>query len=102
MALWASAVYDLGIPEERFWRLTFREYDALLERQKVHQGWQDYRAALICSVIASVNSSRRTYTPADFMPGLREPKERRRMSDAEMEQAARNINARLGGTQVEL
>jgi hypothetical protein len=85
-----------------FWRLSLREYAALMNRYRIHQEWLDFRTGLLCSTIVNVNNPKRTYTPADFMPLPCEPRASRRMSDAEMEQAARSINARLGGTQVEL
>ena len=83
-----------------FWRLSLREYAALMNRYRIHQEWLDFRTGLVCSTLVNVNNPKHPYTPADFMPGPQT--QRQRMSDAEMEQAARSINARLGGAQVEL
>jgi len=57
----------------------------------------DYRAALICSVIAEVNRNRKKrkkpYTPKDFMP----KEKRRRMTGEQMAEQLKLINIALGG-----
>ena len=55
-----------------FWRLTPQEYVALDKRHKLEQERRDFRAALVCSVLANVNRDPKRkpkpYTPKDFMP----------------------------------
>ncbi|AQU06109.1 hypothetical protein B1772_04745 [Dehalococcoides mccartyi] len=70
--MWATARYDLHLTEDQFWRLTLKEYAALLKHHRINMEWQDYRAGLICSVLANINRDpkkhTKPYTPADFMP----------------------------------
>lgn len=63
---------------------------------------QDYRAGLICCVIANVNRSPKTkpFAPADFMPRYGKNKARPQRPD-EMPQVAKLWNAALGGRMVE-
>ncbi len=47
-----------------------------MDRYTYEQECQDYRAALVCSILAEVNRDRKKrkkpFTPADFMPKRRE------------------------------
>ena len=58
--------------EVDFWELTLKEFDALNERHKNSEQWLNYRAALICAVLA--NTARdpkkkiKPFEPSDFMP----------------------------------
>ena len=69
--------YDLGLSEEEFWGLTLKEFNALCERYGVNQEWLNYRAALICSVLANIARDPKKkgipYTTQDFMPGGKQP-----------------------------
>ena len=69
--------YDLGLSEEEFWGLTLKEFNALSERYGVNQEWLNYRAALICSVLANIARDPKKkgtpYIPRDFMPGGKQP-----------------------------
>ena len=70
--MWAFAVYDLGITEEAFWKLTLKQFNALLERYELSRERQDYRAALICAVLANIHRDPKRsqpFTPDCFMPG---------------------------------
>jgi hypothetical protein len=60
----------LHLSDEEFWQLTFTEFDALCERFKVEQEREDWRAGLICAVLANIHRSKDTkpYKPQDFMP----------------------------------
>lgn len=65
---------DLGLRDEEFWRLTLRQFDALLRRQNQIRALADFRAGTITAVLANVNrdpKKGRAYTPADFFPSLR-------------------------------
>ena len=48
-----------------------REFSALSDRFKDAQEWLNYRAALVCTVMANLwrGPKSRAFTPADFMPG---------------------------------
>jgi len=48
-----------------------KEFSALSDRCKDVQCWLDYRAAIICTVMANMwrGPKSRPFTPADFMPG---------------------------------
>ena len=67
--------YDFGLSEEEFWGLTLKEFTALADRYRANQEWLNYRAALICSVLANTvrdpKQKRKPYTPQDFMPGAK-------------------------------
>lgn len=61
----------MGLETEEFWRLTPRQFKALVDRLEQKLQREDYRPALICSVLANINRGKRKkpYTPKDFMPG---------------------------------
>jgi len=65
----------LGLGEKEFWGLTLAQFDALAERWLETEESADYRAALVCSVVANVNRDRRKrakpFGPRDFMPDRR-------------------------------
>jgi hypothetical protein len=71
LELWAIGRHDLGLSEIEFWGITLRQFDALLERYKLNQKWENYRPALICSTLANLYRDPKSnpYTPRDFMPG---------------------------------
>lgn len=79
LGLWAVGRYDLNLSEQDFWSLTVPKFQALLERHKIDQEWQNYRAALICSILANVyrdpKKKSSPFMPADFMPGETEQKQ---------------------------
>ena len=74
MALWAIGRFDLHLSEDEYNKLTLTQFNALMERFQVQQEWQNYRAALICSVLANIyrdSKKGKAFTPQDFMPGQR-------------------------------
>lgn len=87
----------LELSEEAFWGLTLAQFNALAEQHAEVERRKDYRAALICSVIAEVNRDRKrrikAYSPSDFMPQEKE----KPMTDKGMSGALRHINTMLGG-----
>ena len=99
--MWAVGRYDLGLGEDEFWALTIRELNALLERYKSEHDWLNYRAALICSVLA--NTARdpkrkpRPFIPDDFMP----KKERKQQTAKQMLTTVKMLNAAFGGNVIE-
>jgi hypothetical protein len=57
------------------WRLTLKQYYFLVQAHEQQQKREQYRFALVCSVIANGNRSKgRPFKPDDFMP--REPKKK--------------------------
>jgi hypothetical protein len=45
--------YDLGLDDEEFWRLTYREFAALADRKKLSERALNQRAALIASTVVN-------------------------------------------------
>jgi len=76
-----------------------KQFSALSDRCKDVQNWLNYRAALICSVMANIwrDSKTRPFTPADFMPGMRG----RRQTPEQMLLAVTMLNATYGGEVIE-
>lgn len=73
------------------------QYSALAERYKGDQKKLDYRAAMICSILAEIYRDRkkrpRAFTPDDFMP-----REKRGPMNAEqISHAVKDITLTLGG-----
>ena len=99
--MWAFGRYDLNLSEDDFWYLTLKEFNALSTRFKENQKWLNYRAAMICAVVANTvrnpKKKSRAWTPDDFMP----TKERRYMTDQQMFAQVQAINAILGGKVLE-
>ena len=67
--------------EDEYLGLTPTQFSALSKQHQKEQERQDFRAALICSVIANVNRGKRQkpYKPGDFMP-----REKKKQSPGEM------------------
>lgn len=76
-----------------------KEYVALLKRIEINHEWENYRAGLICSVIANVNRDSRkhpqAYTPDDFMP-----KKKITMTADQMLSNIKALNIAYGGKEV--
>jgi len=93
--------YDLNLAEVDFWELTLKELDALNERHKEAHNWLNYRAGLICAVLANTaRDPKKKLTP--FVPDDFMPKEKHRHQTAEQLFAmVQMLNAVFGGTVVE-
>ena len=52
-SLWSHAIYDLGIPEERFWRLSPRQLGLLTSRFERRQQREELLIGLLGSVTAN-------------------------------------------------
>ena len=76
-----------------------REFKALSDRFKDAQDWLDYRAALICTIMANVwrDSKTKPFTPEDFMPGKKHTKQ----TPEQMLAAVQMLNAAYGGKVIE-
>ena len=83
MGLWTLAVVDLGISSDEFWRLTPREFFALINRKEQRDRLENYRAGLGAAAVFNVNRSKRTskvWSPFDFFgesqrDGAQDPQE---------------------------
>lgn len=71
--MWSFGRYNLRLSEDEFWGVTPAEFVALVERYKEEQTWLNWRAALVCAVLANIyrDTKRKSqpFTPEDFMPG---------------------------------
>jgi len=87
--------------EEEFWALTIREFNALIERYKNNQDWLNYRAALICAILANTvrdpKKKTRPFVPDDFMP----KKESKQQTAEQMFATVQLLNAAFGGKVLE-
>ena len=93
--------YDLLLSEEEFWGLTYKEFNALSERCKTSHDWLNYRAALICSVLANTvrdpKKKSKPYTPQDFMPEEKRTRPSKKQSAKQMLRTVKILNAAHGG-----
>ena len=87
--------YDLSLGEEEFWALTIKEFNALIERHNNNQEWLNYRAALICTVLANIWRSKNTkaFIPDDFMPKEKPDKQ----TPKQILATVKVLNAAFGG-----
>ena len=77
-----------------------REFSALAARHKDKEEWLNYRAALICTIMANMwrdPKKSKPYKPQDFMPGVKKS----RQTPEQMFAQVQMLNAVLGGTVVE-
>lgn len=76
--------------------MTVRELNALIERYEVNRDWLNYRAALICAVLANIwrGKNVKAFKPEDFMPG----REHERQTPEQMLTTVQLLNAALGGS----
>ena len=102
--MWVFGRGELKLSEEEFWNMTPGQYDLLarwhLKREEAKEERLDYRAALICSVIANVNrdskKKSKPFQPQDFMPKKQVVKKRQTPED--MLEVVKALNAAFGGT----
>ena len=68
----AVARFDLGLSLSDFWDLSLVEFMFLLDRMRIRENREDWRAGMVAAVIANVNrdsaKKRDPFKPADFMP----------------------------------
>lgn len=73
------------------------QYNALAERYKEDQKKLNYRAAMICSILAEIYRDRKkrpkAFTPNDFMP----QEKKGPMDTQQMSSAIKDITLTLGG-----
>jgi len=87
----------LELSEDDFWRLTMREYDALLRRRNMNQEGEMYRAAFIVSSIYNVNRDVKKkpepFRPEDFMAKRATSKQ----TPEDMLEMVKHLHAAFGG-----
>lgn len=72
MKLQSVAVYQLGLTEAQFWKLTPAKFVALCdvwhELEEIRQKQDDFRAGVICATIANVNRGKKgkVFKASDF------------------------------------
>ena len=66
--MWAYCRFDLRLSDDEYNSYSLHQINALTERHKEQKKESEYLSAMICSVIANVNSSKgKSYKPSDFM-----------------------------------
>lgn len=95
--MWSFGVHNLGLSSDGFWSLTLAQFDSLARRYRDCQRRMDYRAAMVCSIIAEVYRDRKKrikpFTPDDFM--MKEESEE--IDSPQMKRALKRISQMLGG-----
>ena len=92
-----------GVDVLRFWQLTPAELCIEIEAWNQRQQIEDYRAGLLCAVIAEPNRDskkhKQPFTPQDFMPlGNNEAKQTTHIKDwREQLSVVEKLNQILGG-----
>ena len=85
--------------DKEFWHLTLVQLNALIKQHNLSERAQDYRAALICSVLANIHRDPKKkvnpFEAQDFMPNPK--KVSRKMSEQEMLTQLELMNASFGG-----
>ena len=91
-----KSAWVVGLKPSEFAELTPIEWEAIAQAHGIKQERLDYRAALICSVIANVNRNPKKrpqpYKPKDFMP-----KANKAQTPEEQLAVVKALNAALGG-----
>lgn len=80
--------------------MTLAQFIALLRQHRNSEERNDYRAALVCAVMANIHrdpKKSKVYKPEDFMPGPGKASEKKEMNDEEMLSQLKLMNASLGG-----
>ena len=98
--MWAFGRYNLRLSEDELLDLTLREYKALSNRFKDAQDWLNYRAALICAVMANMwrdPKKTKPFKPQDFMPHT----ETKRQTPEQMLANVKMLNSAYGGKVIE-
>ena len=86
----------MGLTEQGFWRLTLREFDALMQRHNDVQERTDARVALLCTVV--VNMLRDPKKPAVKLSAFMPQKQRPPQTPEEMVLIAKLLTLAHGGT----
>ena len=88
-----------------FWRLTLKEYSALMECHRAGQERDDWRFANLYAVIWNTSGASKPRSAADFMPSREEKPSTQQdiqLTDAQFIDKLRIINAAHGGKEIRL
>jgi len=95
--MWSFGRYCLRLSEKEFWSLTVAQFNSLAKEYSREQKALNYRAALVCSILAEANRNRKKrkkpYTPSDFMP----KKKKAKLTGEQMMEQIKAVNIALGG-----
>lgn len=93
--MWSIAIYDFGLTEEQFWRLTFRQFYALSKRHNHDLVRWDHHFGVVASTIANCNrdpkKKRDAWEPKDFVPDRAPARKLRKTSKAIHEYWKQNV-----------
>lgn len=76
-------MFDFGLTEDQFWRLTPAKFFYLSRRLEAKNEMDDFRMAYVISTIVNVNrkKGKKAMTPKDFMPSEIAKKKRKKSAD---------------------
>ena len=101
--MWAVGIYDLGLTDEQWKRLTLRKYDALVKRFSNKLEREDFMIAKLSAVDYNANgvkrkgNDKRPWSVDDFM--VRKNKAKNKIMPWQQQlQVAEMLNIRFGGT----
>jgi hypothetical protein len=95
----------VGLADGEFWSLTFREFDAIMQRHREREEREFWRIGQLCATIANCHrdpDKREPFSPQDFMPSgmMQAPEVSPGNTGEEWLAKIRCINANLGGIEV--
>lgn len=92
----------MGLKPDEFWTLTPAEWERMVKGYLAREERADYRAGLICAVLANINRDEKKrskpYEPADFMPQPSKPTAPQ--TPEQMLKIVEFWNASLGGKRI--
>ena len=101
--MWAVGIYDLGLTDEQWRRLTLRKYDALVKRFSNKLERADFQIAQLLAGIYNANgvkrrgNNKKPWSIDDFM-GRKNKGGNKIMPWQQQLQVAEMLNMRFGGT----
>ena len=92
----------MHLSDDELWHLSPIEFNALVERYEEEQERRDFRAGLICSVLANIyrdtKKRQKAYTPQDFMPQKQpEPKQEKKQENIVSKEQLQFVSQIFGG-----
>jgi len=97
--VWSIGRFDLRLTDEQFWRLTPKEYAALIERWRQNQDLEFQRMGTIAALIQNAYRGKgKALTPADFNPFTAKKISRRKKTSPELLKTIETINRLMGGS----
>jgi len=88
------------LSKREFWHLTLAQLDALIKRYNDAQEWLNFRAGLICAVIANAHrdpKKGKAFTPKDFMPKKEVKQKPTKLTGEQMLERAKMITISFDG-----